>query len=98
MKQKLLPKKICHLCLCTYQPNAINQKFCNDCLEHRPGEIRRYRHKIQEKKNIIENNEYYGMRGIHTVNSEVEEYNKKHGTSLTYGKYLHAKTYGLLEE
>ena len=30
--------------------------------------------------------------------AEIEAYNKKHGTCLTYGKYVHDKAYGRLKE
>lgn len=96
--KKVLLKKVCPVCLCVYQQRSHNQKFCNDCLEHRPRDVKRYRYEMRKKANQQYNDIYFGQKGIHTVNAEIEQYNKKHGTCYTYGKYIHAKTYGLLEE
>lgn len=95
---KKLAKKICPVCLFTYQPHMHNQKFCNDCLEHRKSDVKKYRLKLKQEADQKYKDIYFGQRGIHNIVAEIEAYNKKHGTWYTYGKYVQAKTYGLLEE
>lgn len=85
------PKRVCPICLGTYTPKTKHQKFCKECRINRRYDIELYRAGLlrpEPKEN----------EKLHAMQAEIEAYNKKHGTCLTYGKYLHLKTYGLLAD
>ena len=92
MIYKVRPKRICPVCLGMYKPNRNDQKYCNECRENRKYEIRLY------QSGNLRPIGHDAMDALHAMNADIEAYNKKHGTCLTYGKYVHMKTYGLLVE
>ena len=88
---KVYPKRVCPICLGMFTPNTKKHKFCNSCRKNRRWAIRQYQNGIMTpnpKANVA----------LHSMCAEIEAYNKKHGTNLTYGKYIQYKNAGWLED
>lgn len=90
---KVIPRRVCPIpgCYRMFTPNTKNQKYCDFCRKNRRYEIEQYR-------NGTINPNPKANADIHKMNAEIEAYNKKHGTCLTYGKYCQMKNAGWLEE
>ena len=77
--------KKCVICGNLYVPKAHNSIFCPTCRADRTL-TRNYREKKENpkaKKHLKRNN-----KSIGEVIRDMEEYNQKHGTHLTYGQYI----------
>lgn len=77
----------CPICEEDFKKSKHNQKYCNDCLENRKYEIYKYaaqQKKIKEERKARQE----GIKTIDQVIAELEAYNKKHGTCISYGKYV----------
>ena len=88
---KVYPKRVCPICLGMFTPRTNRHKFCDECRKNRRYEIQLYRAGLLKpvpRENVK----------LHAMNAEIEAYNKKHGTCLTYGKYIQYKNAGWLEE
>lgn len=90
--KKILPKKVCPICLGMFRPRRPDHDYCDECRKNRKYEILLYRN--GKLRPICNDN----MDALHDMNAEIEAYNKKHGTCLTYGKYVQYKRAGWLEE
>ena len=85
--------RICPNCFATFIPHATNQKFCPDCRDYRMDEIKKYREKQRREKEARKKRE-----SIDAVCEELEAYNRKHGTLLSYGKYIALRESGRLKK
>ena len=86
--------KICPICLKAFDMHNRNQKYCKFCHDHRKDDIKEYQRKKREKE---ERQKAHAYGDIWSITREIKEYNKKHGTSLTYGKYVMQKSLGQLK-
>ena len=96
--------RICKLCAGEFTPNG-NQRYCRECLRDRKREIDRTyeaktKAKSKQKRKITATlrSKYAPSKTINEIVREVNAYNKKHGTHLTYGKYVEKMTLGLLKD
>lgn len=91
----MFEKKVCPICLRSFEVGNSNQKYCDFCKKNRPNDIKEYVKreylKKQKKKTLPK-------ESVYQITRDLEAYNKKHGTCLTYGKYLAKKLLGQLEE
>ena len=88
---KVIPKRICPICFRMFTPNTKHQKYCAYCGKHNKYEIKLYAAGLLKRP-------YRENEKLHKMNAEIEAYNKKHGTCLTYGKYIQYKNAGWLED
>ena len=76
MKQKLFDLK-CAECYKVFRNPDENERLCPECKKIKES-------KKQIKKNaIIKSN-----KNIWQITRELEQYNREHGTRLSYGKYV----------
>lgn len=85
--------RICPNCFSTFVPRNGHQKYCDDCRDYRREEIeqdmkRRRRAQAARKR----------QEAISDMCEEIEEYNREHGTRLSYGKYDGLKRTGRLKK
>ena len=73
MKQKLFDLK-CAECGKVFRNPDENERFCPDCKKIKD---RRTPEPVSRAK-----------KGIYQVMRELEQYNRKHGTTLSYGQYV----------
>lgn len=73
----------CEQCGCEYEHYSMFRRFCDDCRRQRDAE--RQRKKYQ--KNKVETDKKQSVKSISQIARELDEYNRKNGTCLTYGKY-----------
>lgn len=94
--------KTCVLCNAEYYPNMHNQKYCHECLKYRKREIwREYEHssrKKKKKRRAVLKARSTPSKSINEIVREIKAYNEKHGTHLTYGKYVEKMALGLLKD
>lgn len=79
-------EKVCSVCgkPITIALGDYPYKMCPECREkHRAKGRARYQARKKLKR--------HGNDKITALTAEIEEYNKKHGTRLTYGKYVAMK-------
>ena len=76
MKQKLFDLK-CAECKKVFRNPDENERFCPECKK-----IKESKKKARQKAKSIKS------KSILQVTGELEKYNKKHRTMLTYGKYV----------
>lgn len=88
-------KKVCPICMKMFERRNANQKYCDFCKKNRPDDIKEYVKAEYLKK---QKNKTVPKESLTQVLRDLNEYNKKHGTHLTYGKYVQMKTLGQLEE
>ena len=72
MKQKLFDLK-CAECHKVFRNPDENERFCPECKKIKKSKKKR---KSKADKNLYQ------------IMKDLEEYNKKHGTMLSYGKYV----------
>jgi hypothetical protein len=70
-----------------------DQKYCPDCREFRFDDIRRHRRKLRAEKK-----KRGPIKTIDEIIHDADEYNRKHGTSYTYGQYVMKLEHGWLKE
>jgi hypothetical protein len=87
--------KLCPICFNGFHPHNGNQKYCKFCHEHRRDDIKEYQAKMHEKK---EREKRHKLNPIWSITREIKEYNKKHGTYLSYGQYVMKKSLGQLKD
>lgn len=88
-------KKVCPICLKVFTGTKPNSKYCDFCKKNRPNDIKEYVKAEYLKKQKMKK---VPKESLTQVLRDLEAYNKKHGTHLTYGKYVQMKTLGQLEE
>ncbi len=80
-------KLYCLQCGCEFEHRTRLKVYCDECIDKRQKErnikYMRERRKVRSKKNKI----LQKPKSIGEVISEMEAYNKEHGTKLTYGQY-----------
>ena len=93
----MLNEITCPICLRTFtthrNPETIH--YCKFCRENRSWDIKQFQRKM---KAMRDREKKVPKESITAVLREIEEYNKSHGTHLTYGQYMYKKTCGVLPE
>ena len=92
---------ICKWCNGEYTPTTHNQKYCHECLTLHGREIKSMyerNSRRKRKKKLAANQPPKKYKTINDIVREMVAYNKKHGTHLTYGKYVEKMTLGLLKD
>ena len=92
-------RKIEHSCLICgerFYNFTYNSKYCPDCHRKYDKEIDSEKHKRAYAIKI--NAPPPTAMALRAEIREIEEYNKRHGTCLTYGQYKHLKKEGKLDE
>ena len=88
----MLRKKIelaCVICGRSFLTLCNNAKYCPECREKWRDEIRRQTDKQSyEKRKARIVNLHPERKTLRQMVREVEEYNRAHGTCLTYGQYV----------
>lgn len=80
-------EKQCELCgTVMYIFKSSKKKYCDDCVEKRRIE-RAKRQSERAKENKRKAAERRTMKSLHEIMWELEEYNRKHKTCLSYGQY-----------
>lgn len=106
VKCKLIPRigerpktnLVCPICKIEFTPVNHTQRYCKDCRANRGKEIakyladERYKRKYKEEKRRI-----FGQKSIFDICKDIDEYNRKHGTHLSYGKYVGMMETGTLK-
>ena len=89
----MMPRKkiklTCVICGRSFLTLCNNAKYCPDCRENWQDEIKRdisRRHYEKKKVRIV--NLHPERKTLRQIVREVEEYNRAHGTCLTYGQYV----------
>ena len=88
--------RLCPICHDEFEPSKHNQVYCHDCLDNRRAEIRKRTDAARKKRR-------YKRSLTHTKNLEeiledLNEYNERHGTYLSYGKYVSKLENGTLKD
>lgn len=78
--------KTCPICYAVFRNNGC-VKYCLDCRKNRQDEIEAYR---KEQKAMRELRKRTGEDHYEFI-EEMMEYNKTHGTKLSYGQYVALK-------
>lgn len=61
-----------------------NKSYCDECAEERKkNSIKKY-----VKKNQVKKKAKKSRQSLNEIMIEIAEYNKEHGTSLSYGQYV----------
>lgn len=84
----------CPICYADFIPKNTKHVYCEECKLYRNAEIRAYR----ESKRPIIVDRLSKVRSVDDIVRDLEAYNKKHGTWLTYGQYVMKLENGWLKE
>ena len=78
----------CQQCGCEFEHYSTKRMFCDKCNYERDLERRREQYSKKRAKAKLNKQPAKPFKSIPQVIRELEDYNKKHGTRLTYGKYV----------
>ena len=84
----------CPICYSHFKQVKVNQKYCPECRKYRKDEIRQYLEENKAREKILKKKP---IKSIEDISVDIRDYNKKHGTHLTYGKYVSLKEMGRLK-
>lgn len=85
--KKVTYVKACPICDELFTTPVHNQIYCKNCRTNRHTDIEKYRSgNFIKKRNPNEE--------LKKMVSEVEKYNREHGTCLSYGVYVSLKSLG----
>ena len=95
MSKRMMERKTCALpsCQMVFWADRHDQKYCPECREFRKDEIKRYR-----RKRLAEKKRGRPAKSIEDIIHDADAYNRKHGTSYTYGQYVMKLENGWLKE
>lgn len=88
--------KLCPICHEEFEPVKHNQIYCHDCLDNRMTEIRRRTEAARRRKRAKRKLSY--TKTINDIVEELNDYNERHGTLLSYGKYVSMMENGKLKD
>ena len=99
----LKTKRICAICFGVFVIGNANQRICDECKEYRPelvAEYKKERDRLshaarQEKRKAAKTKR---TTPINKIVVDINEYNKRHGTLLSYGKYVALMEMGKLKD
>ena len=83
----------CPICYADFIPKQANHIYCEDCRQYRRHEIDAYR----ESKKPIVVDRVSNIKSVDDIIRDMNAYNKKHGTWLTYGQYVMKLEHGWLK-
>ncbi len=84
-KDRKLIEKYCLFCGLTFETNNNRTKYCSaDCRNAAKAKVKKAAYKSVNQKHIARTAE----KSIGEIMCELDEYNRTHKTSLTYGQYV----------
>lgn len=89
-----LPNKFCPICDEEFEPTSASQIYCHDCRKNRNADIQAY---IREQKKKGKPTRVR-PKSIKRILRDLEQYNKQHGTLLSYGQYVALLDQGMIED
>lgn len=90
--------RVCPVCFREFTIERGSQKYCSHCLKHNIEEVRLYQRNMKNLKKLKKKQADGCQAKLIQDAAEIEAYNKKHGTHLSYGQYKTLKLFGMLKE
>ena len=98
---QIYSERICPVCGLIFTPTKPNHKYCADCRQNRPDEVKAYGQKMSYMRKMAIQNQirsYKPEKDVYEITAEMEAYNKKHHKHLKYGQYVYLMESGRLEK
>lgn len=92
--ERALELRKCPICKSEFIPVNGTQTYCKDCRVNRKDDIKLYLAELTKKK---KKKKKPVVKSVMDICRDLDEYNRKHGTLLSYGKYVEKLNNGTLK-
>lgn len=91
----------CIFCGAEFEFTHPNQRYCNDCKEIRRRQAWEESYKLQRLKKMVHDRTLQAecsLKSINEVIRDINDYNRFHGTNISYGQYVEMIRLGKMED